>query len=63
MFTVSWKTGSVTHSVQFKSVEDAEAAASLLVCLHCANVTVRKADKQVRFSVNKTGEIVMAIAT
>lgn len=66
VYVVEWATKDVdrflAHSAGFRNVEDAEAAASLLTRMNAKDVRVRKAGKQVRFSVNSTGEIVMARA-
>ena len=62
-YVVTWKTGDGNaHSVSFKNVEDADAAANFLTCMNAMDVRVSKAGKQVRFSVNNSGEIVVARA-
>lgn len=62
-YVVTWQTvDGNAHSVSFKNVEDAEAAARLITCMNGKDVRVSKAGKQVKFSVNNSGEIVMARA-
>lgn len=62
-YVVTWVTEDgdrfLSHSASFRSVEDAEAAARLITCMNGKDVRVSKADKQVRFSVNNSGEVVM----
>lgn len=66
LYVVTWTTkngdGFLAHSASFRNAEDAEAAARLITCMNGKDVRVRKAGRQVRFSVNNSGEIVMARA-
>lgn len=65
-YVVTWVTEdvdmSIARSASFKNVEDAEAAARLITCMNGKNVRVSREGKQVRFSVNNSGEVVMVRA-